>query len=109
MPKYFVVPYPAAQASIANNGTDSSVMHEFDDMEALSVPAPGTLTGTITFLVDIDNSGTFGTLQSGGSDITVAAGKTVTIIDSTFKNLKIHSSQAEGGARQFVVVKKVLT
>ena len=108
MPKYFVVSYPAAQCSIANNGTDTTAMQAFDDMESVTITAPAALTGTITIQVDINASGTYGTLQSGGSDITIAASKTLVIIDAAFKNMRIHSSSAEGAARQFIVVKKFL-
>lgn len=88
-----------ANLVIANNATDSNVV-EVGRAKAVTVMAPGTLTGTITIQASDDGS-TFYTLKSGGSDVSIGVNAAVTITDVGHKYLRVHSSGAEGAARTF--------
>lgn len=106
-----------ADAVILNGETESNAVHGCDDAEALTVIAPVTVSGTITIQVSSDppssdggtTSPTFRTLQSGGSDITLPAGKGLTITDISFRQLKMVSSTGEGAARTFKISKQFYT
>lgn len=69
------------------------------------IGAPATLTGTITIQTAEDDSGTrSATLQSpAGTDVNIAAGKSVPLSIITAGAIRLHSSGAEGGARVFSI------
>ena len=104
-------------AVIASGQTDSNWVEGFDDAEAVSIWSPAALTGTITILASPDRppdvggaataSKTSGTMQSGGSDITITTSKMLTFTDITFRALRIHSSSAEGADRTFKITKQI--
>lgn len=101
--------------TIASGQTDSNAIGGMDDAEALTIYAPGTLTGTITIQVAPDRQVSEGgsavttwyTKQSGGADITIPAGKSVTLTDIGFRQLRLHSTSAEGANRTFKLTKQV--
>lgn len=102
---------------ITSGQTDGSAVEGFEDAEAVSIWAPGSLTGTITIQVSPDRppdaggvaaaSKTWGTLQSGGADITIGASKVLTLTDITFRALRMISGSAEGGDRTFKITKQI--
>lgn len=106
-----------ADCVISSGGTTGSQVEGFDDAEAVSIWAPGTLTGTITIQASPDvpedvggptaANATWGTMQSGGTDITIAASKVLTITDITFRRLRMISGSAEGADRTFKITKQV--
>ena len=72
----------------------------------IMVYSPATLTGTITVAVaPYPNSpiGEFRTLQSGGVDVNPQTGKALVLDAVIAGGLKIVSSLAEGGDRDFVL------
>ena len=97
--------------------SSSNWVEGFDDAESVSIYAPSQLTGTITILASPDRppdvggvataSKTSATMQSGGTDITIAAGKMCTITDITFRALSLASTGTESAKRTFKVVKQV--
>lgn len=100
--------------NIANAGTDSAALSaqlSAGQMKVLTgscigltIAAPATLTGTITVqTVPLEGSTSWTTLQQNGSDVTIAAGKTVPISVGAFRDMRIHSSGAEGGSRDFLL------
>lgn len=69
----------------------------------MTIIAPAALTGTITVEVSTDNS-TFGTLQSPpGTDINIAAGKSIVLDEVYVRYVRLKSSGAEGADRTFQV------
>lgn len=95
---------------IANTATDSTtpITQHLDDAYAVMITAPAALTGTVTVRTSSDNGVTYGDHGSGGTDITVGAGNTVTLTDIAFNALKVTSSLAEGAERTFKVSKSIL-
>ena len=93
-------------ATIANGQQNSSavaVPSTRQSQRFVAIYGPPTLTGTCVVAVSSDNGATFKTLQSGGSDIAVAADKCV-VIDvplALFDEIRIESDGAEGGERTF--------
>lgn len=102
--------------TIASGQTNGTAIGGFDDAEALVIYAPATLTGTITLQVaperEASEGGTstaqsWATMQSGGVDITLPAGKALTLTDIAFRQLRLVSGSAEGGDRAFRVTKQI--
>ena len=61
-----------------------------------------SLTGTCTVVVSYDGT-TYDVLQSGGSDVAVAAGKVTTIDYGGWLGMKISSDGTEAGERTWAV------
>lgn len=87
--------------TIANNETESNVVsgHELSGARGMGIGAPAELDGTLTILVSHDDGVTWHTQQSGGSDIEIAVGKSVSLSEITWTRMKIKSSVAESPAR----------
>ena len=95
----------------------SNAIGGMDDAEALTFYAPAALTGTITIQVAPDKQASEGgpatstltwyTKQSGGADITIPAGKSVTLTDIGFRQMRLASGSAEGADRTFKITKQV--
>jgi len=101
---------------IASGQTNSNAISGAEDAEALTFYAPSALTGTITLQVAKERavseggtaaSVTWHTKQSGGADITIPAGKSITITDIGFRQFRLVSGSAEGAERTFKVTKQV--
>ena len=91
---------------ISGGQTDSTVLEGriLRTIRSLAIHGPATLTGTITLQAADDLVlGSYTTVQSGGSDVTVVAGKVVVITDVPFGTLRLQSGASEGGERTFVV------
>ena|SRR5689334_10349221 len=100
--------------SIPNAGTDTPALSTLlsagqlkvasGSCIGMTVTSPAALTGTITIqTVPTEGSSSWVTLQQNGSDITVAAGKMVPISVGAFRDIRIHSSGAEGSQRDFLL------
>ena len=70
--------------------------------QSVSIIGPGTLTGTVKVQTSEDGI-VWRDKQSAGSDITIAADGDVTIKAVNWKYLRVVSSAAEGGNREFIV------
>lgn len=105
---------------IASGTTTSAAIGGFDDAEALVIYAPAALTGTVTLQVAPDRQASerdqslaaapavvWSTMQSGGSDITIPAGKALTLTDIGFRQMRLVSGSSEGADRTFKVSKQV--
>lgn len=108
---------------IASGQTDSNVLKSedrnattgiasgdgFRDADSISIHAPDTLPEAITVHVDnAESAVNFNPLQRpAGTDVTIVAGKTITISDIAFKALKLVAGAAVGAARTFKVTKVV--
>lgn len=80
----------------------------FRDADAITIFAPDTLPEVATVHVDsAETAVNFNPLQRGGADVTIAAGKAVTIELISFKALKIVLGGAAGATRTFKVNKSV--
>lgn len=64
---------------------------------------PAALTAAVTVQVLPFGDATWRTLQSGGVDVAVGAGKAVVISPPAFADLRLHSAGAEGADRDFFV------
>ena len=90
-----------ADLTISAGGTTSDVGGT-NGSTALAITAPSALTGVVTVEVEQTSTGnTWGTLQSGGVDVTIAASKTLTIFPTTFARFRLTSSAAEAANRSF--------
>jgi hypothetical protein len=93
-------------ATIASGTSTSNVIKDIGDAYAITIFTPATLTSTgVTLGVEPSSSGTnFVTLQSGGTDVVLPAGRATIISPPAFKQLRIESSSAEGADRVFSLV-----
>lgn len=102
--------------SIPNAGTTSpalsSVWSKGQARSAIGVAAdmmvypPPALTGVVTVEVSPNYGGSLGwsTLQQNGADVTVAAGKALSIPIAAFGDIRFKSAGAEGAQRDFTIV-----
>lgn len=106
-------PQRIATLNIANGATDSAWLtrDDFGRCRSLSIQClAAALTGTITIQTNSkqDGTGTTTTVQSPpGTDITIAALKAVPLTSVAFLAIRVHSSGAEGGSRDFEVIGEV--
>lgn len=96
---------------IPNGGTDSNALaaKDYGDAVEVTIYAPATVTGTITVQVspeDAPSTSGFVTLHSPpGTPVAIAVNTAITIVAFSYKQLRIHSSGAEGAARTFPATK----
>ena len=95
----------------SSGATTSNAIRQFDDAWALTIYSPATLTSTaVTIDVEPTSTGaTFVTLQSGGTDVVMVAGKATVISPVPFMQMRVVSGAAEGDDREFRVTKTILT
>ena len=75
--------------SASSNGNSIS---QFDDATALTIYSPSALTGTITVETEPSSTGTsFVTLQSGGTDVTIPAGKATVLNKVGWRQMRLVS------------------
>jgi hypothetical protein len=93
-------------ATIPSGGSTSNIIKDVGDAYAITIFTPATLTSTgITIGVEPTSSGTsFVTLQSGGTDVILPAGRATIISPPAFKQLRLESSSVEGANRVFSLV-----
>lgn len=94
-----------------SGGTTTNAVGNLDDAWGLTVGTPGTLTSTgVTVQIELTSTGTnFITLQSGGADISMVAGRGTVISPVPFKQIRLVCSAAEGATRTFTLSKAILT
>ena len=101
--------------SIPNGGTDTPALSTMMSKGALrstvgncsdiEVYGPAALSGVVTIQIAAKyGSGVWTTLQSGGADVTIAAGKSVQVPIGAFEDLRLHSAGAEAAQRDIDVV-----
>jgi len=102
--------------TIANGGTTSpalsSVWSKGQARSAIGVAAdliiyaPAALTGVVTIEISPSYGGALGwsTLQANGADVTVPAGKAISVPIGAFGDIRLKSAGAEGAARDFQLV-----
>lgn len=101
----------ARHASLTITTSVSNTITGFEDSFGLSIVAPATLTSTsVTLQVtnSTDSAAVFGTLQSGGSDVVITAGKALVVTPIPFQQLKLLGTSTEAGTRTFTVAKVFL-
>ena len=69
----------------------------------ITIQGPATLGGTVTVQVCDTEAGTYTALQSGGADVTVPAAKTTPVVPISSRFMKLVSSGAESGGKNFIV------
>src|SRR5258706_16039173 len=96
---------------VANGGTTSGVIRQFDDAWALTIYSPATLTSTsVTIDVEPTDTGTsFVTLQSGGSDVVMVAGEATVLSPVARYQMRSVGGAAEGRGRPLPVTQTPLT
>jgi hypothetical protein len=99
---------PVKTVSILSAATDSAEVNLAADNEkgliSLLFLAPTTLPETITIQLTDATGGTFRTLQTGGADITIGAGKAVVVTDLPGGAiLRLHAGVGVAAQRDFVL------
>ncbi len=93
---------------VVSGSSYSNAISIFEDATALTIYSPAALTGTVRIETEPTSTGTsFVTLQSGGADITLPAGKATVINKVGWKQMRLASDVSEAGARTFPVTKSV--
>lgn len=93
---------------IVNASSYSNAISVFDDATALTIFSPASLTGTVTIETEPSSTGTnFVTLQSGGTDVTLSAGKATVLNKVGWRQMRLASNASEAAARPFPVTKAV--
>ena len=89
--------------TIASGGTSSGSVGRaaLRAARAIAIFAPATLPETVNIAVSNDGGSTYCTLQSGGSDIAIAAGKALVIDAVAFDDLRLTATGAVGANRAF--------
>ena len=105
------LPDIALNASTVNATTN--LILGFEDADVVTIFAPLQLTGTCTVMIAPEASTatasvTLRALTSGGSPVTIAEQRSVTITDVAFRALGIMTSGSEATSRTFKVVKQIL-
>lgn len=96
--------------TIASGASTGNAVRHLDDASAITIFTPATLTGTITVLVEPTSTGAnFVTLQSGGTDVALPAGKATVLNKVGWRQLSVASNQAEGQTDIFTVTKTIPT
>lgn len=95
---------------VVSGSSYSNAISIFDDASALTIFTPATLTSTGLFVeVEPTTTGTnFVTLQSGGTDVSLPAGKATIINKVGWRQLRLAAPATEGGARSCPVTKSVV-
>lgn len=74
----------------------------------LGITTPASLTGTVTVeAVGADGGSTWTTFQINGTDVTLAADKTDLFPMGGIRDIRLHSSSAEGADRDFLMTFQV--
>ena len=91
---------------IPSGGSTSQALADVGDAYAITIFTPATMTATqITVEVEPSSSGTsFVTLQSGGTDVQIAAGKATVIAPPGFKQIRVTSSSVEAQTDTFKMI-----
>lgn len=108
---FFMADLPSI--TVSSGGSNSNAISLVEDAYGLGIAAPATLTAsqvTVQVAMSSGAAATFVTLQSGGSDVVLAAGKALIITPLPYRQLRVNSSVAggEGAARTFTVSKVLI-
>lgn len=98
--------YDCGSSVIAINTTDGSAVAaspHFKYAESLVVECPDTVTGTITCQGSFDGGSSYSNIQSGGADVTIAAGDCVTFTVQGWTHIRVQSDSSEAAERIFLV------
>lgn len=94
--------------TILSGATESNGLVLGGFLKACSVFAPSTLPETVSVQLEPTRDGVeWRTLQSGGTDVTIPAGKVAMILEGAFKKLRLLSGAAVGADRVFQVCQVV--
>lgn len=77
-----------------------------EHFDMMGIAAPAALPETVTVEIAERSEGTFNTLQSGGVDITIAAGKAIVLTQMPYSVFRLHAGVAVAADRTFRVVMK---
>lgn len=98
--------------TILSGSSGGSYLTLVEDAYGVSIVAPATLSASNALvMVGQTTSGVTGVLQSGGVDVTLAQGKSLTIAPCAYKALAVQSTfgGGEGADRVFTLAKVFLT
>ena len=94
---------------IVSGSSNGNAVASIDDAFAITIFSPSALTNTITVDVEPSTTGSsFVTLQSGGSDVAIPAGKATLLSPSGFRQLRLVASGSEAASRTFSLTKSFL-
>lgn len=87
------------------NGEDESEAIKVENVAGITFISPSTLPETVTIEVSGERSGnSFGTLEEGGSDVELAAGKALVVSPLPAKRIRLASGANVGADRDFSLV-----
>lgn len=91
------------------NTSTSNAVWPVDDAYGISLISPPTMTSSVAYVeVEHTDTGTsFVTLQSGGTDVTIAAGKSLVMTPFPFKQFRVTTTANEAAARTFTAARVV--
>lgn len=94
---------------VVSGSSYSNAIGIFDDATALTIYTPATITST-GFFIEVEPTSTginFVTLQSGGSDVSLPAGKATLLNKIGWRQMRLASPASEAAARTCPVTKSV--
>ena len=94
------------QITILSGQTDSEEVGVPGGYDMVGVLAPAVLPETVNVKVAEMTGGTYRMLQSGGTDIVIAAGKAITFTQMPFTTFRLVATAGVGADRVFQVVMK---
>jgi hypothetical protein len=94
---------------VVSGSSYSNAIKIFDDATALTIFTPASITSTGFFIeVEPTETGTnFVVLQSGGTDISLPAGKATILNKIGWRQMRLAAPTTEAGARTCAVTKSV--
>lgn len=105
--------HSVATLRISSGGTNSTALSDYwganpanvamQFANDISIQAPAALTAVVTLQSRAVAGGTWSAVQEGGADVTIAAGKTRTLLGLQAADLRLVSAGAEGADRDFFV------
>lgn len=94
------------EIKILNAATDSEEVAVPAGYDMVGILAPATLPETVNITVAERTGGAYRILQSGGTDVAIAANKAITFTQMPFLTFRLRATAPVGADRLFQVVMK---
>lgn len=102
LPTGFTIPVSQDTSNVLT--LDSTGIDSLRDADGLCIYAPSALSGTVTIEVSPDNSN-WASLTSGSVDVMIGPAKAVTLVEISWRYMRLKSGTSEGDNRFFLVSK----
>lgn len=94
------VPQEDLVIPISTQPSNAVDIDKFSMCRGFSIQSPAAVSGTITIEGSMDGGSNFAAIQSGGVDITIAAGKIIVIDFMAWDKLRVISNNGGGEAAE---------